>query len=79
MADNTEQGRFIWDLVHEAEDRRDALSETTDFRQDRIDWHGSVRPRLEQEFGKAMSPGRFDVARPFHRYRSPASIGEIYS
>ena len=52
MANNAEQIRFLWDLVEEASDRRDALAEATDLRQDRIDWDRSVRPRLEQVFGK---------------------------
>ena len=52
MADNTERIRFVWDLIEEASDRRDALTETTDLLRDRSDWDGSARPRLEQAFGK---------------------------
>lgn len=51
MADNAERIRLLWDLVEEANERRDALMVKTDFRQDRIDWDRSVRPRLEQMFG----------------------------
>jgi hypothetical protein len=59
MAD-AERIRFVWDLVEEASERRDGLTETTDLRQDRIDWDRSVRPRLEQVFGKG------DVASGFN-------------
>jgi len=60
MSDNTERIRFVWDLIEEASERRDALTETMDLRRDRIDWDGSVRPRLEQVFGKG------DVASGFN-------------
>ena len=70
MADNTEQIRFLWDLVEEASDRRDALSEATDLRQDRIDWDGSVRPRLEQVFGKG------DVGSGFNNPNKAGSLAE---
>jgi len=59
MADNTEQIRFLWDLIEEASERRDALSESTDFQQDRIDWEASARARLEQVFGKGDVAGGF--------------------
>ena len=70
MADNTEQIRFFWDLVEEASDRRDTLTETTDLRQDRIDWDRSVRPRLEQSFGKG------DVAAGFNNPDKAGSLAE---
>ena len=60
MADNTEQIRFLWDLVEEASDRRDGLTEATDLRQDRIDWDGSVRPRLEQVLGRGEAASGFN-------------------
>jgi hypothetical protein len=60
MADNTEQIRFLWDLVEEASERRDVLTETTDLRQDRLDWDGSVRPRLEQVFAKGNVASNFN-------------------
>jgi hypothetical protein len=70
MADNTEQIRFLWDLVEEASDRRDALTETTDLRQDRLDWDKSVRPRLEQVFAKG------DVASNFNNPDKAGSLAE---
>jgi hypothetical protein len=70
MADNTEQIRFLWDLVEEASDRRDALTETTDLRRDRIEWDGSVRPRLEQVFGKG------DVATGFNNPDKSSSLSD---
>ena len=70
LADNTEQIRFLWDLVEEASDRRDALTEATDLRGDRIDWDGSVRPRLEQVFGKG------DVASGFNNPNKAGSLAE---
>ena len=70
MADNTEQIRFLWDLVEEASDRRDALTEATDLRRDRIDWDGSVRPRLEQVFGKG------DVASGFNNPNKAGSLAD---
>src|SRR5260370_14136837 len=70
MADNTEQLRFLWDLVEEASERRDGLTETTDLRQDRLDWDGSARPRLEQVFGKG------DVASGFNNPDKTGSLGE---
>jgi hypothetical protein len=79
MADNTEQIRFLWDLVEEASERRDALTETTDLRQDRIDWDGSVRPRLEQVFGRADVATRFnnpDKAGSLSEYTDPNSALE---
>src|SRR5438046_2015826 len=60
MADNTEQVQFVWGLREEAEGRRDSLTETTDFRQDRMDWDGSARPRLEQAFGKSEIASGFN-------------------
>jgi hypothetical protein len=47
----TDRMAFIWDLMEEASERRDALTEETDVRQDRIEWDGSVRTRLGQAFG----------------------------
>jgi hypothetical protein len=70
MSANTEKIRFVWDLMEEASERRDALTETTDLRQDRIDWDASVRPRLEQEFGKG------DVATGFNNPDKAGSIAE---
>ena len=70
MADNTEQIRFLWDLAQEAEERQDALTETTDLRQDRIAWDGSARPRLEQVFGKG------DVASGFNNPDGAGSLAE---
>src|SRR6185503_612190 len=60
MSANAEQIRFLWDLLEEASERRDALTERTDFRRDRIDWDASVRPRLEQEFGNGEVAGGFN-------------------
>jgi hypothetical protein len=51
MTDNMDRMKFIWDLMEEASERRDALTEAADFQQDRIEWDGSIRPRLEQTFG----------------------------
>src|SRR6266446_279334 len=70
MADNAERIRFVWGLVEEASERRDALTVTTDLRQDRIDWDGSARPRLEQEFGKG------DVATGFNNPDKTGSLAE---
>ena len=70
MANNAEQIRFLWDLVEEASDRRDALTEATDLRQDRIDWDRSVRPRLEQVLGKG------DVSVGFNNPDRSGSLGE---
>ena len=60
MADDTERIRFLWDLGEEASERKDALTETTDLRRDRMEWDGSVRPRLEQVFGKGDAAGGFN-------------------
>ena len=70
MANNTEQIRFLWDLAEEASDRRDALTEATDLRQDRIDWDRSARPRLEQVFGKG------DVSVGFNNPDKAGSLAE---
>jgi hypothetical protein len=70
MADVTEQIRFLWDLVEEAWERRDALTETTDLLQDRLDWDESVRPRLEQVFAKG------DVASGFNNPDKAGSLAE---
>jgi hypothetical protein len=70
MANNTEQIRFLWDLAEEASDRRDALTEATDLRQDRIDWDRSARPRLEQVLGKG------DLSVGFNNPDKAGSLGE---
>jgi hypothetical protein len=70
MADNAERIRFVWDLIEEASERRDALTVTTDLRQDRMDWDGSARPRLEQEFGNG------DVATGFNNPDMAGSLAE---
>jgi hypothetical protein len=71
MADNTEQIRFLWDLVEEASERLGAITETTDLKQDRIDWDRSVRSRLEQVFAKG------DVATGFNNPDKAGSLARV--
>jgi hypothetical protein len=63
--------QFVWDLMEEASERQDKLAETTDFRQDRIDWDKSVRPRLEQAFGSG------DIANGFNNPGNAVSLAQF--
>ena len=79
MSANAEQIRFLWDLLEEASERRDALTETTDLRQDRLDWDAAVRPRLRQEFGNGELAGGFnnpDKAGSLAEYPDPSTALE---